>query len=85
MNLSSNSFSKKTITASSNSFLDKTLSTGQALTKTPVKKGVSQWNGENLSANDYGFDDLYGGTPYGVNEYGGITHFRNRAKVDVAH
>jgi len=68
--ISSNTFStnKDTdfIAKSSNSF-----SKGNVV----AVSNASGWDGENITSNAYGFDDLWSGTAYGGGEFGGIRHF----------
>lgn len=47
-------------------------------------KGGNGWNGENLTAG-YFEDSLYGGSPFGSGEYGGLAHFKGREDTNVGH
>lgn len=35
------------------------------------------WEGENLTSNEFGFDEINSGIPFGLGEFGGIKHFEN--------
>lgn len=63
-----NLFSNSTISKSSNTFSNSAPIVG---------KGEQSWNGDNLTSDPFGFDDLYSGVAYGSGEYGGIKHFEN--------
>ena len=36
------------------------------------------WEGDNLTSDTLGFDDIFSGTPFGGESFGGVTHFKNR-------
>ena len=87
MKISTNAFVKNTPDASSNSFAKKVIAkSSNSFAKKVIAKGTAGgWNGDNLTASEFGFDDLASGTPFGIGEYGGIRHFQARAKVTVTH
>jgi len=87
MTVSGNSFAKKTVPKSSNVFVAKTVPTGsESFSKKPVARGTQHgWTGDNVTDAER-IEDLYSSSTSGVNEPGGLAHFKNRtAPPDIAH
>ena len=87
MIVANNTFSKKTIPKSSNTFTAKTISNGtESFAKKPITRGTQHgWTGDNVTDAER-IEDLYSSATSGVNEPGGIAHFKNRtAPPDVSH
>lgn len=83
--VSSNSFSKKSFQKSTNAFTDKSTSTsGNSMTKKDFTEGAPVWEGTNTSDAGLG-DDLYSPSLFGVNEAGGIAHFKNVTQPVITH
>lgn len=79
MNISDNNFSKKVIAKSTNQFTEKTLAAGGSFTGKELAIGTNPWEGQNLTADNPGLDNLEeGGIAPGSGEVGGIAHFRGR-------
>ena len=78
--------SVKTLKKNTVGGIKKTVSTsGLDLIKRTPQTNTVGWSGGNITSDAAGFDDLYSGVPGGINEAGGIDHFRNRADVIVDH
>ena len=53
--------------------------------KVTISKGVKAWDGDNLTSNALGFDDLLSGVVFGVGKLGGTAHFKNVTQTTVSH
>ena len=79
MKISTNTFSKKSL-GSGSTLSRKTVSeSSNSFAKKSVRKGENAWGGDNTSADVYGYDNLESGDPFGTQEFGKITHFKNRS------
>lgn len=64
------------LSKSANAFSATTLSTSANLMiKTNLTKNTLPWDGDNVTSNEFGFDDLFSGVPFGVGSFGGLKHF----------
>ena len=80
MRISTNTFEVKTITISSNSFSNVSLTTSSnVFTKRSLKKSVNRFTGDNLSGS------VFGSGTFGVREFGGIEHFKNKIQSTPSH
>lgn len=83
MKTSGNSFAKKTVTEVS-AFTDKAVTKGGSFSKKRPTKADKGWEGENTGPGYFG-EDLYSGNPFGVGEFGGISHYQRRTKPVITH
>lgn len=79
MLLNSSPFTVKTITESPTSPSDITFveSTAPTVEVAPVTSSNSV-TGDNLSGGKFGDDEIFSGTMFGKDEFGGISRFKNR-------
>lgn len=76
MSRSSNNFSDTTQTPSGNSFTDVSFTAGSgSMVRLSFSLGTNPWTGQNLSADAFGFDSMFSGTPFGIGIFGGVYHF----------
>ena len=88
MPVSPNTFSKEPFSEGTNTF-SKTITgvdgTMQRI-EFPQYQGASGWDGDNVGGGGYGMDSIYGGDPYGMLGYEGISHFLDRTtNPDIDH
>ena len=85
MPISSNSFAKDDPTTSANvaASTDPTVSTNVPA-RDPVTPGGYAWEGDNLTGGA-GIGDMISGIAPGVEEAGGIAHFKNRTQPTITH
>ena len=57
----------------------------RSFVKVSVSRGKNDgWSGANVTSNAFGTDTIEG-QPFGISEFGGIDHFRNRVKYTPSH
>ena len=84
---SANTFSSAPVTASSNLFSAKTLATyTSTFGNAPMTRNLDVFSGDNTASSPYGGDYSTFGAIYGEENYGGISHFKNRTRPPgIAH
>lgn len=84
MNRSDNNFAKLTFSESSNNFSSGVISeSSNTFQDSAMDKGLNVWEGDNLTSDAYGNDEF--GNPFGINEYGGIDHFKKLTPPTINH
>lgn len=75
---SSNSFSTKSISESGNTFSDLLAVSSNVFSNAPITKNLDTFSGDDTASSPYGGDNITFGAIYGQENYGGISHFKNR-------
>lgn len=81
---SNNSFAKANRNLAVGAFAGIGTPSVNVMARVPYDLSGNAFNGENLTSDAYGFDSP-DGTPYGIDEYGGISHFLGVTQPVVTH
>lgn len=85
MNISQNQFSQNSIPKSSNSQTSSITPSTNSFSVTQFTYGANPWSGPNVTGNAFGNEDLFGGpnSVFGVGEFGGLNHYKNRTNYTI--
>lgn len=75
---SSNKFSTTSISKSSNTFGNLLSKSSNKFSNTPIVKNLDTFSGDDTASSPYSGDYPTFGAIYGEENYGGISHFKNR-------
>lgn len=85
MRISSNSFSRTDFNPSSTAWSEDQVDVASgSFSRVSKTLGGQGWDGPNVTSDEFGFDNP-DGAAFGVNEFGGIRHFKNRTQPDIDH
>lgn len=84
MTRSTNDFAKYSGTSASG-FAEFTPTAENGFSAYVTVPAQTAWEGDNISGNVYGDDNLLYGTAYGIDEFGGLVHFANANQPEIDH
>ena len=81
---SGNQFTRHTFPSSSNASVDSIVPSSNTFGDINFSVVYSVWKGDNIGGGAFGAEDPFGVVSFGIGEFGGISHFKNRTSYSIS-